>query len=139
MLVRCNLAEASAPVEVNHGEGDGWQTTQYQCADCRHTIDGLVEIGKELAAVAMESPAEDFDCDWYEVEEKRSEAFMSYDELSKRIETHGDLTEEGHQRWCGCGRESTDEYCRIASLDGIDAAIQAINDDAAENGEDDDE
>lgn len=70
MLVRCNLSEASAPVQANYmtGEGDGWKSTQYQCADCRHTTAGLVEIGKTLAARAVEMPEDEFGCEWAEVE-----------------------------------------------------------------------
>lgn len=69
MLVRCNLAQASAPVQADYmtGDGDGWCATQYQCADCRHTVSGLAEIGRLLAASACEMPADVFACDWEEV------------------------------------------------------------------------
>ena len=70
MLVRCNLAEASAPVEVDYCTGDdldGWQPTQYQCADTRHTTDGLVRIGEILAASAVEMPADEFSCESEEI------------------------------------------------------------------------
>ena len=63
MLVRCNLAEASAPVEVDYCTGDGWQPTQYQCADARHTNAGLIEIGEILAAQAVEIPTDKFSCE----------------------------------------------------------------------------
>ncbi len=63
MRVRCNLAQASAPVEVNYDNGRGWKTTQYQCADTSHTIDGLREIAARLAAREVEIDADDFDCD----------------------------------------------------------------------------
>lgn len=69
MHVRCNLAEASAPVEVDYGTGDGWEGTQYQCADARHTTAGLVEIGKILAAQAVEIPADEFSCESEEVDD----------------------------------------------------------------------
>lgn len=69
MLVRCNLAEASSPVQVDYqtSEGDGWQGTQYQCADARHRTSGLIAIAKRLAAQACEIPADDFRCDAEEV------------------------------------------------------------------------
>ena len=67
MLVRCNLAEASAPVMAKYNPGDDWCGTQYQCADTRHRTSGLAEIGKELAARAVEMRVDDFDCDWEEV------------------------------------------------------------------------
>lgn len=65
VLVRCNLAEASAPVEVDYRTdgGEGFVGTQYQCADCQHTTAGLIAIGKRLAASAVEVPEEEFDCD----------------------------------------------------------------------------
>lgn len=68
MLVRCDLAQASAPVQADYGTGDGWSDTQYQCADTRHRTSGLIEIGKALAARAVEMPSDEFDCDCEEVE-----------------------------------------------------------------------
>lgn len=70
MLVRCNLVEASSPVQVDYqnDDGEGWVGTQYQCADCRHRDSELIKIGKSLAARAVEVPCEEFDCDWEEVE-----------------------------------------------------------------------
>lgn len=63
--VRCNLSQASAPVQVNyHAEPNSeWAGTQYQCADTRHTASGLIEIGKLLAARAVEVAADKFACD----------------------------------------------------------------------------
>ena len=64
MMVRCNLTEASSPVEVDYMADDtGWQPTQYQCADARHTASGLVAIAKKLAAGACEMPEDEFDCE----------------------------------------------------------------------------
>ena len=63
MMVRCNLAEASAPIEADYCTGDGFVGTQYQCADTSHRTSGLIRIGKQLAAVAVEVPAEKFSCD----------------------------------------------------------------------------
>lgn len=72
MLVRCDLSQASAPVEVcYHPDGhpdDGsilWDSTPYQCADTRHTTRGLVAIAQQLAA--RECEVSDADCDWTEV------------------------------------------------------------------------
>jgi uncharacterized protein YraI len=69
MLVRCNLTEASAPVQVDYHTGSGWESTQYQCADCQHTTSGLIAIGKSLAADAVEASETEFDCDVAEVED----------------------------------------------------------------------
>jgi hypothetical protein len=68
MSVRCDLSQASAAVEVNYGTGDGWESTQYQCADCRHTVDGLKKIAKVIAAQAVEMPESQFTADFAEVE-----------------------------------------------------------------------
>jgi hypothetical protein len=68
MMVRCNLSQASSPVQVDYMEGGGWTHTQYQCADARHSTKGLVNIGKELAAHAIQMPEENFDCEWQEVD-----------------------------------------------------------------------
>ncbi len=67
MLVRCNLSQASAPIQADYDNGEGWASTQYQCADARHTTSGLIRIGKLLAAQAVEMPEDDFDCDAEEV------------------------------------------------------------------------
>lgn len=69
MLVRCNLTEASAPVEVNYctDRNSDFTGTQYQCADTSHRTSGLIEIGNQLAAKAVEIPTEEFDCDAEEV------------------------------------------------------------------------
>jgi hypothetical protein len=73
MLVRCNLSEASAPVEVDYCEGSGWQPTQFQCADACHRTSELICIAKGLAAEALEMQHYDgdgneiFRCDAEEV------------------------------------------------------------------------
>ena len=65
MRVRCNLTEASAPVQVDYCNepGEHWEGTQFQCADCRHTTGGLADRGKFLAAYAVGTNPDDFDCD----------------------------------------------------------------------------
>ena len=67
MILRCDLSQASSPVEWHSGDEE-WQHSQFQCADCRHSEDGLFEIGKQIAAVALEIPT--VDCEWEEVDEK---------------------------------------------------------------------
>lgn len=64
MMIRCDLSQACSPVQVDYCNGDenGFESTQYQCADAKHT-DGLIEIGKILAARAVEVPYENFSCD----------------------------------------------------------------------------
>lgn len=63
MYVRCNLSEASAPIMADYDNGDGYVSTQYQCADTSHRTNGLVEIGKTLAARAVEIPESEFECE----------------------------------------------------------------------------
>ena len=45
MYVRCDLTQASAPIQVDyHNDGvEEWCGSQFQCADTRHTIAGLIE------------------------------------------------------------------------------------------------
>lgn len=69
MYVRCELVNASAPVEVDYAndEESRWQGTPYQSADACHTVKGLVTIGKELAAEAVGMSAREFTCEWSEM------------------------------------------------------------------------
>lgn len=71
VLIRCDLRDASAPVEINYCEGNGWEPTQYQCADCCHSSARLADLGKELAAAAVRHDDDrPFDCDASELEEE---------------------------------------------------------------------
>lgn len=65
--VRCDLVQASAPIQIDYCEGSGWQSTQYQCADVSHRVEGMADKAKLLAARAVEMPSEEFSCDWEEV------------------------------------------------------------------------
>ena len=75
MFIRCNLSEASAPIQVDyHNDGvEEWCGCQFQCADTRHTVRGLIERGKFLAAYAVEVNPDDFGCDAEVVEKKEHE------------------------------------------------------------------
>lgn len=70
MMVRCNLAEASSPVQVDYmnDESNGFEGTQYQCADTTHRTSGLIDIAKTLAARAVEMSTDEFDCDAFQVD-----------------------------------------------------------------------
>jgi len=70
LLVRCNLSEASAPVQVNYCNDDDsdWGPTQYQCAHTCHRASGLIGLGKQLAAAAVLMPEDEFDCEAEEIE-----------------------------------------------------------------------
>lgn len=65
LKVRCDLSQASAPVQVDYGTGDGWEGTQYQCADARHRTSELAAIGQILAEKATQTSGDE--CDWEEV------------------------------------------------------------------------
>ena len=53
--MRCDLSQAAAPIQVNYLVDDSaYEGTQYQCADARHTINGLAAIGRELLAAAIQ-------------------------------------------------------------------------------------
>lgn len=54
LKVRCNLSDASSPVEVNYLEGSGWESTQYQCWNTRHTPEGLAALGEQLLCEALQ-------------------------------------------------------------------------------------
>ena len=70
MFVRCDLTQAASPIEVNYQtDENSWEPTQYQCADARHYIDGLVDIGKTLASQGVEISADEFECEYEEIEE----------------------------------------------------------------------
>jgi hypothetical protein len=62
MMVRADLRQASAMIEVDYGTGDGWERSQFQTADARHTVSGLIDVAKTLAARAVEMTTEEFEC-----------------------------------------------------------------------------
>lgn len=69
MKIRCNLSNASSPVEVDYCEGYGWQSTQFQCADVRHYTTELAKLGQKLAFEAMIEPYSEKNlCEWEECE-----------------------------------------------------------------------
>ena len=56
LRVRCDLARAESPVEVDYGTGDGWGPSPFQCADVRHTAHELAALGQRLAFEAEQVP-----------------------------------------------------------------------------------
>ena len=61
---RCNLSEASAPVES--GLRDRQRLAGHAVPvrpDTRHTTSGLIEIGNSWPPAAVEVSADEFDCD----------------------------------------------------------------------------
>lgn len=122
MLVRCNLTEASAPVEVDYCEGSGWQGCQYQCADTRHRTGGLADIGKILAARAVEMTVDEFDCEADEIN-------VDLIAMAEMLERHGDRfagndVDETAQEWLDHDftAEIADPWCEIGTWDASTAA-----------------
>ena len=66
ILVRCDLTRAEDPVEIDYCTDDraGFQPTPYQCANCRHTVSGLIAIAARLAARAVEKHPDNFSCNF---------------------------------------------------------------------------
>ena len=66
-MVRCDLSEASSPVEVDwcndSGRPSGWESTQYQCADTSHRWSGLAGLAMQIAADGVRLHEDYFDCD----------------------------------------------------------------------------
>lgn len=54
LLVRCNLTDAASPVQVDYLVGKGWESTQYQCGNTRHTPKGLAALGEQLLEEALQ-------------------------------------------------------------------------------------
>lgn len=57
--IKCDLSRAESTVMADYCQGSGWQSTQYQAADCHHYAKGLERIAFELLAVALEVPFEE--------------------------------------------------------------------------------
>ncbi len=68
VLVRADLCNAASNVQVDYREGDGWCGTQYQVGETRHRASGLAKVGKWLAANAVGCDADDFECEWEEID-----------------------------------------------------------------------
>lgn len=66
MMVRCDLSQASSPVEVDYcndsKNGDGWGSTPMQCADMRHSYSRLVAYGQRLVAQALQVDEDVIEC-----------------------------------------------------------------------------
>lgn len=54
LRLRCDLRNASSHVEACYHDDDNWEPTQFQAADCQHRVEGLVKIGRRLAAQTVE-------------------------------------------------------------------------------------
>ncbi len=112
MLVRCDLTQASSPMQVDycneHGrKPSGWESTQYQCADCRHRTSGMADYAKIIAAQAVEMSAEDFDCEWEEI----ATVYVIRDAGGEYLGADGDWTPASDEAQEYETREEADEAC----------------------------
>lgn len=121
MLVRCNLSEASSPIQVDYCEGSGWDSTQYQCADARHRKGELADIGKVLAARAVEMSFDEFDCEWEQVSQYR-DIVAALERLGGRYT--GNNVEEAADEWGDDGFTAADveAWGRVRCWDATTAA-----------------
>lgn len=62
MYLRCDLTRAESNIQWRATRRDDWVSSQYQCADAYHSNEGMYEIGKQIAAVALELPS--VECNW---------------------------------------------------------------------------
>lgn len=53
--VRCDLSQASSPVLLWDENCEQWDQTQYQCADARHRVSGLVYLGLAILSGDLET------------------------------------------------------------------------------------
>ena len=67
-LFRCNLSQASSPLQYWSDDSESWVSTQYQCADCRHDVDQMAELARTICAGWAEMPEDGYTIDWEIVE-----------------------------------------------------------------------
>ena len=67
LLVRCDLSRSESPIQVDYLVGNGGEGSQWQCADARHTRDGLASIGSQLLGEALGECDGEFATDYEEV------------------------------------------------------------------------
>jgi hypothetical protein len=121
---RCNLSQASAPLQHWDSDSKAWVSTQYQCADCRHQISGMVELCHDVMADWLSEPRDEFQCDYevkdcfgYEVYDANScDSFETFDEAVERI---ADWFEDADQWADGNGNDEMHQAIR-ESIDSIE-------------------
>lgn len=65
---RCDLSQASSPLQQWDCESECWSSTQYQCADARHSTSGMISLCHSLMAGWCEVPEDEFTCEHTEIE-----------------------------------------------------------------------
>jgi hypothetical protein len=64
---RCNLSEASAPLQRWDEILEQWVGTQFQCADAKHTTKGMVGLCGVIIAGDLELSGDEIEYEWEEV------------------------------------------------------------------------
>lgn len=139
-MFRCELAQASAPVVVDWcnegGRPSGWEATQFQCADCRHSTDGLIELGLRIAAQGVEVSPEEFDCDILHVDDMDFDDRVKLGLVDSEVVAIADVLDPYGDRMAGNDVEATahewidngfdsegaGEWCEIGCWDPSTAA-----------------
>jgi hypothetical protein len=91
--------------------GQHWESTQFQCADCRHYTSGLIEVGKQLAAQAVEMREDEFSCEAEEIDERTLDPKLSAmaDGVTSRGERFaGNNVWDMAEAWTEAGFSATD-------------------------------
>ena len=59
ILFRTDLSRAEQPLEVQWNEGDNWESTQYQSANCSGRTSRMIELCRELSVDAWQVEADE--------------------------------------------------------------------------------
>ena len=65
---RCDLTQASSALQQWDEDHEAWVDTQFQAAETRHTVSGMVSCCCSVMAQALEMPSGEFTCEHAEVE-----------------------------------------------------------------------
>lgn len=65
---RCDMTQASSQLQQWDEEQEAWVDTQFQAAETRHTVSGMISCCDSLMAQALEIPSDEFTCEHAEVD-----------------------------------------------------------------------
>jgi hypothetical protein len=101
MLVRCDLVQASSPIQFHNGDGE-WSPTPYQAADTRQSLGHLVRIGKSIAADQLLVSEDEFDCESEEVDGNETETVTE-------VNVYESTGSWYYSAWCGAEHDHNGE------------------------------
>lgn len=140
-MVRCDLSEASSPVEVDwcndSGRPSGWESTQYQCADTSHRWSGLAGLAMQIAADGVRLHEDYFDCDVLDPDDLSFDDRVTLGLVDSDIIEIADVLDPYGDRMAGGDVEATahewrdhsftpdevDEWCEIGCWNPATAAV----------------